>query len=95
MDCRKRIRQFREDIRMARFSMTEMRVKVEQQKEIRLEKEKQLELLSRGLVLIRINNQKLSDLSIEIKKLEFLRSFIRDVNRRKLEWSTLYLITDI
>ena len=70
---------------MARFSMTEMRVKVEQQKEIRLEKEKQLELLSRGLVLIRINNQKLSDLSIEIKKLEFLRSFIRDANRRKLE----------
>jgi len=70
---------------MARFSMTEMRVKLKNQREMRSEKEKQLELLSRCLVLIRINNQKLSDLSIEIKKLEFLRSFIRDVNRRKLE----------
>jgi len=66
--------------------MTAMRVKVKNQKEIRLVKEKQLELLSRSLALIRINNQKLSDLSIERRKLEFLRSFIRDTNRRKLEF---------
>jgi len=65
--------------------MSEMRVKVKKQREMRLEKEKQLELLTRSLALIRINNQKLSDLSLEVKKLEFLRSFIRDTNRKKLE----------
>jgi len=52
---------------------------------MRLQKEKQLELMSRCLALVRINNQKLSDLSLEINKLEFLRSFIRDTNREKLK----------
>jgi len=85
-DCRKRISQCREDIRKARFSMTEMRGKVKRQKEIRSAKEKQKEFLSHCLEMIKVNNQKLSNLSKENKRLETIRSNIRDTNRRKLQF---------
>ena len=70
---------------MARFSMTEMRGKVKKTKEIRSEKEKQKDFLSRCLALMMTNNEKLSNLSIECKKLENLRTRIRETNKRKLE----------
>jgi len=66
--------------------MAKMRVKVKQQKEIRSEKEKQKEILSHCLEMIKVNNQKLSDLSIGTIALETLRSRIRDTNRRKLQF---------
>jgi len=70
---------------MARFSMTEMRVKVQKQKEICSEKEKQKDFMSRCLALMRSNNEKLSNLSIESKKIENLRTRIREMNKIKLE----------
>jgi len=70
---------------MARFSIAEMRIKVNKHKEIRSEKEKQKDFFARCLALMRINNEKLSNLSIERKKLENLRTRIRETNKRKLE----------
>ena len=66
--------------------MTEMRGKVRKQREIRSEKEKQKEILSHCLQMIKINNQKLSDVSTGNKRLETIRSKIRDTNRRKLQF---------
>ena len=77
---------------MARISMKEMRVKLKNQREIRLEKEKQKDCLSCCLTFMSINNKKLSKLSIECKKLEILRTQIRKTNKRKLE-SVLQLRT--
>jgi len=65
--------------------MAEMRGKVKKTKEIRSEKEKQKDFLSRCLALMMTNNEKLSNLSIECKKLENLRTRIRKTNKRKLE----------
>ena len=66
--------------------MTGMRDKVRKQKEIRSEKEKQKEFLSHCMEMIKVNNQKLSNLSTENKRLETIRSNIRDTNRRKLQF---------
>ena len=66
--------------------MAEMRDTVKQQKEIRSEKARQKEILSNCLELIRNNNRKLSNLSIETKALETLRSKIRNINRRKIQF---------
>ena len=66
--------------------MTEMRGKVKQQKEIRSAKEKQKGVLSHCMEMIKVNNQKLSNLSTENKRLETMRSNIRDTNRRKLQF---------
>jgi len=65
--------------------MREMRVKIQQQKEIRFEKKKQKEILSHCLILIQINNQKLIDLSIDYKKLEMIRTRIKDTQTKKLQ----------
>jgi len=81
-DCRKRMSKCKEDNRTARSFMAEMRVKVKQRKEIRWEKEKQKEILSHCLEMIKVNNQKLFDLSTGTKTLEALRSNIRNTNRR-------------
>ncbi len=86
-DCRKRISKCKEDIRRTRFFMAEMRVKVKQQKEIRWEKEKQKEILSHCLEMIKFNNKKLSDLSIQTKALESSRSsIVRSTDRRKFQF---------
>jgi len=66
--------------------MAEMRVKLKNQREMRSEKEKQKEILSHCLELIRNNSQKLSNLSIETQALETLRSKIRNINRRKIQF---------
>jgi len=84
-ECRKRISQYREDIRKARFCMAEIRNKIKKQKRIVSENVKQKEIKSRWLATIRANNQKMEDLSTEYKKLETLRTRIREINRRKFE----------
>ena len=84
-DCRKRISQCKIEIRLSRTSIAEMRDKIKLQKETRSEKEKQKELKSRYLEMIRFNNQKLMDLSTEYNKLEILRAHIRETDKRKLE----------
>jgi len=81
----RRISKCKEDIRMARFSMAEVRDKVKKQKEIRSDKEKQKEILSNCLKTIRNNNQKFSNLSIGAGALKTFRSNIRDSNRWKLQ----------
>ena len=80
-----RVNQCREQIHTARLSITKMRNRVKQQREIRSEQEKRKEHLLHCLKLIETNNQKLVDLSIENQKLEILRNHIRDANKRKLE----------
>jgi len=84
-ECRKQISQCKEEIRLARISMAEMRDKIKKQKEIRSEKTKQKETLSNCLQLIRINNQKLNDLSIDYKKLEILRTRIKETKTKTLQ----------
>ena len=84
-ECRKRISQYREDIRKARFCMAELRIKIKKQKRILSENVKQKEIKSRWLATIRVNNQKVVDLSIEYKKLETLRTRKRETNERKFE----------
>lgn len=80
-DCRKRISQCREEIRLARISMREMRGKIKLQHGIRSEKKRQKELLSNQLEalekLTRINNEKLADLSLKKSKLEAIRINIK------------------
>ena len=84
-ECRKKISQCKEEIRLARISMTEMRTKIQKQQEILSEKKKQKEILSHCLELIKINNQKLTDLSIDHKKLEILRTRIKETKTKTLQ----------
>ncbi len=84
-ECRKQISQCKEEIRLARISMTEMRTQILKQQEILCEKKKQKEILSHCLELIKINNQKLTNLSIDRKKLEILRTRIKETNTKTLQ----------
>ena len=84
-ECRKRISQYREDIRKARFCMAELRIKIKKQKRILSENVKQKEIKSRWLATTRANNQKVADLSTKYKKLETLRTRIRETKQRKFE----------
>ena len=65
--------------------MAEMRNKNKQKKEICPELKKQKEMLSQCLKLIRINNQKLTDLSNERRNLDNLRTHIKDTNNKRLQ----------
>jgi len=65
--------------------MAKMRNKKKQKKEICPELKKQKEMLSQCLKLIRINNQKLTDLSNERRNLDNLRSHIKDTNNKRLQ----------
>jgi len=85
VECRKQISQYKEEIRLARISMAEMRNKKKQKKEICPESKKQKEMLSNCLKLIRINNQKLTDLSNERRNLDNLRTHIKDTNSKRLQ----------
>jgi len=72
------INQCREKIRTARLSIAKMRGKLNQQREIRLEKRKRKEHLLHCLKFIENSNKKLADISIANKKLEILRHHIRE-----------------
>ncbi len=80
-----RVNQCREQIHTARLSITKMRNRVKQQREIRSEQEKRKEHLLHCLKFIEKSNKKLADISIENQKLEILRNHIKDTNKRKLE----------
>jgi len=84
-ECRKQISQCKEEIRLARISMTEMRAKILQQKEILSEKKKRKGVLSHCFGLIQINNQKLTDLSNDCKKLEIVRTQIKETKTKTLQ----------
>ena len=66
--------------------MTEMRVKVKKRKEVLSEKKKQKDLLSQCLELIKYNNQKLTDLSMNFKKLGIIRTRIKDTKKKSLQF---------
>jgi len=65
--------------------MAEIRNKIKKQKRILSEYVKQKEIKSGWLATIRANNQKVEDLSTEYKKLETLRTHIRETKQRKFE----------
>jgi len=65
--------------------MAEIRNKIKRQKRALSENVKQKEIKSHWLATIRVNNQKVADLSKEYKKLETLRTRKRETNERKFE----------